>query len=282
MAEGNDANELVVTGAWTAEAEASVMNGSVDRLVLNHALGFDEPSLDFLEGLPLRELVVLDRRQTSLVPILSMAGTLRSLRITTDPRAVLDLTDFGQLTDLAADWPQVADTIRAAVSLSTAFLRGYGENDLTPLAGLTALRGLEMKDRPRLTSLEGLSALTGLRSLGIYLAKDLSDIGALADRSDLERLALEACRRIDELDALSGCVGLRELNLSEDGDIASLEPIRHLAALEHVAMHGSTRIADGNLKPLAGLPRLIRLRMQSRRSYQPSVEEIQASLPRGS
>ena len=118
--------ELVVTGPWTAEAEASVGDGAVERLVLNHALGFEETSLDFLEGLPLRELEVLDRRQTSLAPVLSLAGTLRSLRVTTDPRAELDLTGFTQLTELAAAWSQVEDTIHEANALSTAFLRGYG------------------------------------------------------------------------------------------------------------------------------------------------------------
>lgn len=236
--------------------------------------------MDFLEGLPLRELVVLDRRQTSLTPILSLAGTLRSLRVTTDPTAKLDLTGFSQLVELAAAWPQVADTIHEASGLSSAFLRSYQPPDLTPLANLKSLVRLEMKDRPKLKSLEGVSDLPELRFLGVYLAKGLSDIEDLQGRSDMEHLALEACPRVTQLDALAECHGLRELNLSEDGDIASLVPIRGLSKLEHVSMFGSTRILDGDLEPLASLPRLARLRMQSRRSYSPTVEEIQAGLPR--
>lgn len=275
-----DAVEMVVTGPWTDEATEIVQAGQVDRLLLNYALGFDEPSLWFLDGLPLRELVLLDWGLSDLEPIHSLGPTLQSLRVTTNPALTLDLGRLPGLRELGAAWRQVSASIDAATGLRDLFLLGYQPTDLEPLAALTHLVKLVMKDRPRLKSLAGLSAFPDLRSLEIYLAQNLSDIEDLAGRSALEEVALEACRKIDRLDALGGCVGLRSLNLSDCGALASLGPLRALTNLEDVLMYGSTKIVDGDLSPIAALPRLRELRLQSRRSYRPSVDEIEALLPR--
>ena len=280
VSDRGDAVEMVVIGAWTAEATAEVRAGQIDRLVLNYAHGFDEPSLGFLEGLPLRELVILDPRLSDLTPVHSLGATLQMLSVTTSPSLQVDLGQLPELRVLSAAWSQVEATIESAVGLEVAFLRDYKAIDLRPLAALSGLVELVMKDRPRLRSLVGLSKLTRLRRLGVYLATGLVDIDDLAGRNTLEELALQGCRNIDRLETLSGCTGLRKLNLSECGDLLSLAPIRSLVQLEQLLLFGSTRIVDGDLSPVVELPRLSKLRMQSRRSYRPSVEEVQASLLR--
>ncbi|WP_169582866.1 MULTISPECIES: hypothetical protein [Microbacterium] len=281
MSDRDEAVELVVTGRWTATARAAVLAGEVDRVVLNYALGFDEPSLTFLQELPVRELVILDPRLSDLEPIHSLGSTLRALCVTTNPGLRLDLGKLPGLRTLRAAWPQVSASIETASNVQVAFLRAYKPVDLTPLAAWSNLAELEMKDRPKLKSLAGLAAFPELRKLGVYLAKDLREINALADRSEITDLALQACRQIERIDALSGCTGLRRLDLSECGDIASLNPLRHLTRLERISLFGSTKITDNDLSPLAELPRLQSLRMQGRRSYLPSVHEIQSKLPRG-
>jgi hypothetical protein len=271
---------MVVTGSWTAEAAAAVQGGQVDRLVLNYALGFDEPSLAFLRGLPLRELVILDPRVSDLEPIHSLGSTLQALHVTTNPALKVDLDRLTGLRVLSAAWPQVSATIEAVRGLQVAFLRDYQPADLTPLVALPELVELTMKDRPRLRSLAGLSALQGPRLLGVYMAKDLGDIEDLTGTSAIEDLALESCRKIERIDALANSASLRRLNLSECGDIESLAPIAGLTRLEDIRLFGSTKVLDDDLSPIAGLPLLKSLRMQSRRSYRPSAEEIQAALPR--
>ncbi len=280
ISDRGDAVEMVVTGPWTQEAATAIRAGEVDRLVLNYALGFAEPSLDFLEGLPLRELVILSPQLSDLGPIYSLAPSLRTLRVTTNPALQLDLRRFPHLQELAAAWTQVAASIDAAAGVRTAALRGYQPADLTPLSALSGLVELVMKDRPKIKSLDGLSALPELRVLGIYLAKDLTDVEALRGRSGIEELALQSCRRITRLDPLSECTGLRRVDLSECGDLISLAPIGGLTNLTKVSLFGSTNITDNDLSPLLTLPQLRQLRMRSRRSYRPSVEEIQALLPR--
>jgi hypothetical protein len=275
-----DAVEMVVTGSWTPEAATAVRNGEVDRLVLNYALGFDEPTLAFLEGLPLRELVILDPRLSDLEPVHSLGSTLRAVSVTTDPALRLDLSRLPGLRSLSAAWPQVRASIEATSSIEVAFLRSYQPTDLRPLARMGRLRELVMKDRPKVKSLAGLSSFPRLSILGIYLAQDLLDISDLASAPKIEEIALEGCRKLARVDALASCSALRRLNLSECGEVASLQPLRALTNLEKVSLFGSTTIVDNDLSPLAELPRLQQLRMRSRRAYQPGVEEIQALLPR--
>lgn len=278
VSDRGDAVEMVVTGAWTAEAATVVQAGEVDRLVLNYALGFDEPSLKFLDGLPIRELVIIDRRLSDLEPIHSLGATLRVLSVTTNPALTIDLSELPLLRSVSAAWPQIDESIAASSELRVANLRGYAPADLRPLAPLRQLVELVMKDRPRVKTLAGLSGIPDLRRLGIYLAKDLADIEDLNGHFLIEELALEACRKITRLDAVAACTALRKLNLSECGDLESLGPLRALTNLENLSLYGSTRIADGDLTPIAVLPRLRHLRMQSRRSYRPTVEEVEASL----
>lgn len=278
VSDRGDAIEMVVTGPWTAETSAVAEAGGIDRLVLNYALGFNEPSLTFLEGLQVRDLVVLDPRLLDLEPIYSLAPQLRSLQLTVDPSVRLDLGRLVGLEHLTAAWPQVQGTIDKLPGLLTAHLRSYQRSDLVPLSGSPNLQALVMKDRPKVQSLVGLDALPGLRQLEIYLAKDLADIKHLERGVNIERLALESCRKVASLDPLAACSRVRTLNLSECGDLESLDPIRNLTQLEKLWLFGSTRIRDNDLSPIASLPRLRELRMQSRRSYVPQVEALKAHL----
>ena len=41
--------DVVVTGDWTADAIAALASPEVDGLTLNYAVGFREPSLEFLD-----------------------------------------------------------------------------------------------------------------------------------------------------------------------------------------------------------------------------------------
>jgi hypothetical protein len=79
------------------------------------------------------------------------------------------------------------------------------------------------------------------------------------------------------------CIGflitrLRFLRISECGEMASLAPIESLTELEVLYAWGSTRIVDGDLSPLARLPRLKEVRMRNRRGYKPPVDELPAAV----
>jgi hypothetical protein len=276
-----DRVEVTLTGRWTVDAARLIESGEVDRLVLNYAHGFSEPDLSFLRGLPVRQLDIVDRRLTSLTPINELGETLKLLHVTSDPSLSIDLTRFPRLTDLSADWQQVGASIESAENLQRLHVGRYDRVDLAPLSRLVHLKRLVLTDRPRVRSLDGLSELPELREFAVPLAKDLVDVSALRGLAQIEDLDMEGCRRLTTIEDLSHCVGLRRLNLSECGDLPSVAPLRGLVSTEDLLMYGTTKVVDGDLTPIADLPRLKELRMQSRRHYRPSVAAIQASLPRG-
>jgi hypothetical protein len=274
----DDRREVVVTGPWTEEMAHAVESGVADRVVLNYALGYDERDLCFLQHLPIRELVILDRRITDLAPVYTLAPKLERLDVEVAPGVLIDLSELPNLRDLAASWSQVSATIGAGTSLRRVALDAYDAEDLTPLAGLRDLSSISMKERPKLRSLQGLSEFVLLDTLGIFLGSRLEDVSDLQGRELLTTLELEACKKLGSVTDLAGCTGLRLLNVSEGGDLESAAPLAGLVELEELYAYGSTRFVDGDLSPLARLPKLNELRMQSRRHYRPSVPDLKAAL----
>lgn len=278
--ERNGVVEVVLQGRWTPAAAEPFTSGRAHRLVLNHALGADAPDLGYLEGLPIRELVVLDRRVRSLAAVETLGASLRRLAVTTHPSAVLELGRLPGLRDLAADWSQVCGSWASATGLVRAALRGYTAADLLALGTAMGLVQVDLKDRPRLASLRGATGLPALRRLAVVGAPTLTDIDDLQTLDRLEVLELEACHGVDGLDTVADCRALTRLDASDCGDVASLRPLRDLTRLRHLRLYGTTRVLDGDLSVLADLPVLEDLRMRGRREYRPSVAEIQALLPR--
>ncbi|WP_375504178.1 hypothetical protein [uncultured Jatrophihabitans sp.] len=277
----DDRHEVVVTGSWTDEMAQAVESGVADRVVLNHALGYDERDLYFLQYLPIRELVILDRRITDLTPVYTLAPRLEFLDVEVDPATRVDVAALPNLRDLSANWVQVAETVSAGKRLRRLAVDGYQADDLAPLAGLRELSALSMRERPRIRSVNGLSEFLLLEQLSIFLAAGLVDVADLRGRDLLTILELEGCRKLASLADLAGCTALRVLNLAEGGELESAAPLAGLVRLEELYLYGTTKFLDGDLSPLAGLPRLQELRMQNRRHYKPSVNDIRAGLHRG-
>jgi len=277
----DDRHEVVVTKPWDDEMQQAVESGVADRVVLNYALGYDERDLYFLQYLPIRELVILDRRITDLAPVYTLAPKLELLHLQADPGTRVDLTALPNLRDLSATWPQVAETVAAGQHLRRLAVDGYQADDLTPLAGLRELSSLTLGERPKLRSLHGLGEFPLLEELRLFLAARLDDVTELRGRDLLTKLELEGFRKLTSVADLAGCTGLRLLNLAEGGELESAAPLAGLVELEELYLYGTTKFVDGDLSALAGLPRLQELRMQNRRHYRPNVNELRAALPRG-
>lgn len=266
---------LVATERWTAEAADALRSGRADGLDLNYAKGFKDTDLAFLEDWPLKRVSLLARTVKELGPLYRVASTLESLSVESGP-AVIDLGSFPHITDLAASWEQISDSVSKAHHLESLYAGSYTPEDLTPLQHNSRLKRIRMKDRPRLRSLRGVEQLPALDHLGIYLATSLHDFAPLREATTLRELHLESCRSLTDLTPIAASLGLRLLNVSECGDIVSLAPLAALLELEAVLLYGTTKIVDDDLTPLAGLPRLRELRIMSRRSYRPSVEQLHA------
>lgn len=274
--------DLVVMGDWSPAAREALMSGYADGLVLNYAKGFREQPIDFVEGLPIRKLDLLARSVSDLSPVYSLATTLEELRVQSDPRAEIELENLPRLKTLAASWRQVRASILFAPQIEDLVLPSYSEPNLEPLSALASLRSLVMKERPKLRSLDGVEAFPWLLRLGVFLAPGLADIGALELlRSPvLQVLQLQSCKKVPDIAPVESCAMLQFFDLSEGGDIPSVGPLTELVNLERLYLYESTKVVDGDLGPIARLPKLKDFRMQNRRGYAPSVKEIQDMIAR--
>jgi hypothetical protein len=270
---------LVVTGPWSDDAERALARGEADGLVLNYARGFCEGRLDLLDGSwPLRRLSVLDRSIIDLDPIGRLVG-LEELSVQAATDAVLDLQSLPHLRSISGEWALIGRTLGAVTELESVITWMFGEVDLHAFRDHVGLKTLTIKDAPYLESLAGLGNLPDLAALTIVGARRLHEVDEVGELSaSLRELKFEECPRIDAIDVVEPLVGLRFLGVSESGDIASLAPVGSLAQLETFYAWGSTRILDGDLSPLARLPRLKEIRMRNRRGYKPPVGELAASV----
>ncbi len=268
--------DMIVQGEWSADAKKSLLKGHADGLVLNYARGFRGRDLKFLDGLPIARLKVLARTLADLSPIYALADGLVSLRVQSDPRAIIELERLPQIQTLSATWGQVQGSLRFAQRLEQLFLLSYSETDLSPLTAIPTLVSVVMKDYPRVKSLDGIEELPLLEVLGIHLAKALSDITALRRSSpDLKTLQLPSCRKVVDVAPVSACTSLRFFELSEGGNLLTVAPLSGLQGLERLYLYGSTSVIDGDLSAIARLPNLRDFRMVDRRWYAPSVKEIE-------
>lgn len=275
-----DGVDLVVTGDWSKDAQRALEAGRADGLVLNYARGFLEQPIDFVEGLPIRRLNILARSVDDLSPIYSLAPTLQEFRVQSHPRAVIELERLPHVRTLAASWPQVRGSIRFAPQLESLALPSYSEPDLSPLAALTSLSSLVMKQRPNLRSLDGVEAFPWLVQLSIHMARNLVDITPLGRSRPLalQVLQLQACRKVPDIAPVAACPSLQFFDLSEGPTIPTVASLDGLVNLERIYLYGSTKIDDGDLEPIARLPRLRDLRIRNRLGYSPPVAEIQAAI----
>lgn len=274
-----EGRSLVVTGPWSEPAERALDRGEADVLVLNYARGFSGGSLDFLDGgWPLRSLSVLDRSIVDLDPIGRLAG-LEELSVQAAADALLDLGPLPRLRSISGEWALIGRTLGAVAELERVSTWMFSDVELHAFRDHVALKTLTIKDAPHLESLAGLGNLPELAALTIVGARRLHETDEIGELSEsLRELKFEECPRIESIDVVESLVDLRLLGISESGDIASLAPVGALEQLETFYAWGSTRILDGDLSPLARLPRLKEIRMRNRRGYKPPVGELAASV----
>ena len=272
--------DLVLTGDWSSAAQDVFLDGRADGLILNYARGFREQPIDFIQGLPIRKLNLLARSVSDLTPIYSLAATLQELLVQSDPRAVIDLEELPNLNTLAASWPQIRGSVKFASHIADLSVASFSERDLEDLSSLSSLTSLSMKERPRLHSLDGVEAFPWLAHLGVYWARPLKDITALQRAASpiLQSLQLPMCKNVTDVSPVSYCPSLQFFELSEGAEIPTVAPLSSLKGLETLYLYGSTKVADGDLRPIAGLPRLNDFRMMNRNNYKPSVRDIAAAI----
>ena len=270
---------LVVTGRWTSAATTAVQRPDVTGVSLNHAHGYHEPDLSFIEAWPIKDLLVLDRTISDLAPLARLGQTLEGLYVEAAPDARIDLTALPHLRSLEAGWDAIRDALHGPDYLTEIVTFGYYEPDFEPLALQPSLQTIRLETAHKLETLAGIEQFPTLTSLAIAAARQFHDLDAVQSvRETLRKLDLESCPALNDITPIAALSELHLLGIKDCGRIRSIEPVGNLAKLEVLLAWGSTRIEEGDLSPLLGLPRLKEIRMRDRREYRPTVAALKEQL----
>jgi len=152
-----------------------------------------------------------------------------------------DSEDLKDLQGICAAYLAVLRTVNEKIAESLAIgsvclcLGGSGITDLSPLAGLTGLKMLDLTGTP-VTDLTAIAGLTGLTSL--YLeGTNVADLSPLAGLTGLKTLGLKGTP-VTDLSPLAGLTGLKALDL-EGTPVTDLSSLAGLTGLRDLFMQGT-------------------------------------------
>lgn len=264
---------VALTGPWTPAIGEYIGREDIRELYLNHARGWKGGNLDFLKTLP--ELIafsIIDLTINDITPIHRLTA-LRALEISTYCRTAINFAEFSRLERAVFYWREGSDSLFESSTLRSLFLHRYSGWESRPFGQLTGLKELSIANA-NLREIESLAGLSDLRFLGLYNLKKLASLHGIQQLQCLEALEVNGCKEFRTIEELSSLGRLQRLQLNDDGEIASFGPLRNLTGLEEVLFYESTNIVDGDLSPLAAMPRLQRVSFQNRRHYSHKREDF--------
>ena len=166
-----------------------------------------------------------------------------------NPNAPITVEDMEGLTRLNVDGKDIHDLTGIQFATKLSVIKGSGSkvSDLSPIAGLTQLKSLDIDfiDSPSVIhDAKQLSRLVNLTFLALHGVEDLTPLAGLPK---LERLFVSHSN-IRDLSPLAGLVNLELIHMGTSA--SDLSPLAGLTKLRHLYLPGA-RISD--LTPLVGL-----------------------------
>lgn len=236
--------------------------------------------LSFLAEFPLLLYLELVGDTRVNTPLLDGLQNLRGLYLES-PGAGVDFACFPELEVFSGGWHAGHRNFARARELRRLRLRNFRPQaaDLSDLAHLTRLEDLELT-QTTVTSLAGLETLEDLRYLEVVTASKLASLDALASPGcGVRELTLSKAKSIPSYRPLASVSHLRRLKLSS---CASMPDLRWTAGLNRLDLFTfvETDVADGDLTPLLGLPRLRSVGTLDKRHYNMKCDALNETLAR--
>jgi hypothetical protein len=195
---------LVVTDGWSRALTDLIDSGQIDGVELNSAKGSWNDSLNFLEDIPkLRHLILIDlaAKDVGSIQGLSRLETLTLSAYATSP---LDFSRFPNLKTAFIEWRRSYRNLSACIGLEDLYLNRYSEGNLLVLNPMRQMVRLRVGDSRTLSTLDGITDLTRLRTIGLYGLPRLHNLGPLpALAGSLEVVDLNQCRYLSTIDPLA-------------------------------------------------------------------------------
>lgn len=263
---GKFGRRAVLHSGWTNKLLGYLRSNEVIELELNQAKGWTGQDLSFLHDLNnIKSFEILDFNIRNVEPIHCL-GNLAHLHVSTYCSTKIDFSSFPKLRSCILEWRPKAVSIFDCDTLQDLFINRYSGKVFSPFSKLVQLESLAVYNSP-IPSLDGISALTKLRSLRLANLRRLASLDGIEHLANIEELDIHSCRSISHINQIESLLRIKNFGINECGKIESLKPLARLADLELVGFYGSTNIVDGDLSPLLHKRKLIRAAFQNRRHY---------------
>lgn len=267
---GEFGKRLIVREPWNDNLEALATRERVAELVLaTMQYGWAGSNVEFLARLPWLKVLELDHLTIDDILPVGDLHELAILRLNT-PRAKM-VPDFSALQRLRmlviAYWMPRTETAFNCRTLERLLVYKYPYEDITPLSRLTKLDSLLFVNTYRLKSIRGIHALQKMEYLGFFLCPKLTDITEIAEVKSIKELAFDTCKKARPFDVVGSLKGLRSLFFNNCGPVESIAALRNTPDLEEFLFWESTDVLDGDLSPMAALPRLRCHAFKNRKHY---------------
>jgi Leucine-rich repeat (LRR) protein len=256
----------VLTSDWNAGICQALLRRPIAEFELNRGKGWRGEDLSFLSDFPeLLALKIIGKTAHSLSPIHALHN-LKALHVLAYCKDEIRFDEFPRLTECGLQWRPKAMSVFDCRGLQNLFVNGFSKPDTALFGKLLNLEALTILGSPT-KSLQGLAALTKIRSLRLGELRALESLSGIENLTTLEKLEIDTCRKVRSIEEVGGLLNLHELYLDRLGDVQSLKPIERLVQLRRLTFVDSTSILDGDLSPLLALPHLESVSFQNRRHY---------------
>jgi len=269
---GLDRRCVVVQSDRIAACLDFYYSGDFDGIWISRIHGYESDNVDFVEEHPGLTHVEIMSRMRDLRALHSLEN-LKYLLISDNPNP-LDLSRFGGLECLYAEWNPRFRNIAHCTNLKTLGLRRYKSErgNLAELSNLACLEKVTISQSP-IVSLRGLGELGRLTRLELNHLSKLVLIDAInGNAGSLQSLMFSACRKIRNHAFVKALRRLRVLAFNDCGEMPSIAFIRDMPELEDFRFV-DTNVLDGDMLPCAGLKST---GFFKKRHYSHSPEEITA------
>lgn|GEM_PF-2515997 len=198
-----------------------------------------------------------------LTPLTQM-DSLRVLHLppaTTNEELSLVLFHVPQLEKLSLKECSLINDISSVADLTnlTHLEMNHGPElvDITPLAGLTRLKVLALKNSG-IQDIEALAKLSGLEWLYLSNSKGVNDLSPLKNLTNLSILILDDCKGVSDITVLSNLTNLSILGLRGLEEISDISNLSSLTRLRHLYLQRCRKISQTQIRDLKkSLPKCI-------------------------
>jgi hypothetical protein len=256
---------FIPCGPWKPAYRDIMLRERIDGLRLSDSMGWRGQDVHFLSQLPFLRSAEIYSWQVKDFSVLSSLSELRLLGMECDVRGPIDFGPLDKLEVALLTWKSAFEGVLGCKRMKHLNVSSWPEVDLVKLGQMTDLRALFFQSR-KLESLRGLSAFNLLEKLDIYGCPKLRTLEGVEVCQRLTSISVAACK-VGDVSVLASLPGLRTVELDGCGDLKSLAPLSVLRDLERLSFDGSTRVLDGDLSFVEGLPKLRSLVFAPRRSY---------------